>query len=63
MLSVTEFRSISLLNVVYKIITKILTTRLNSVLDSLIDNSKIGFIADKYILVGTAAAQDYACLG
>lgn len=60
---VRDFRPISILNVVYKIITKILTIRLTSTLDSLIDSSQTGFIAGRYILDGVAATGGYGCLG
>lgn len=38
--SVSNFRPISLLNVIYKIITKTLTQRLNSLLYNIIDKSQ-----------------------
>ena len=48
--TVGDFRPISLLNVVYTIITKILTTRLNAILDNLVDKAHSGFIKGRYIM-------------
>lgn len=55
----TGFRSISLLNIVYKIVTKILTIRLNFVLNNLADSSQSGFIEGRFILDGIAAIQEF----
>lgn len=48
--TVTDFRPISLLNMIYKTITKHFTIRLNSVLDSLIDNFQASFIVCRDML-------------
>lgn len=56
---VTGFRPISLLNIVYKIVTKILTIRLNFVLNNLADSSQSRFIEGRFILDGIAAIQEF----
>jgi hypothetical protein len=42
-----EYRPISLIHCIYKIIAKILSSRLNEVIGSLISDNHIAFIADK----------------
>lgn len=55
---VGEFRPISLLNVVYKILTKVLTNRLNTKLDLLVDKVQFGFMQGRFILDGVVIAQE-----
>lgn len=55
---VTDFRLISLLNVVYKIITKFLSERLNIVLNNLVNGSQSSFIKGRFILDGIASVQE-----
>lgn len=55
--TVSDYRPISLLNVIYKIITKVFTLKLNPLLDKLIHVSQSGFIPGRFILDVIAAAQ------
>ncbi|XP_020252248.1 uncharacterized protein LOC109829595 [Asparagus officinalis] len=55
---INDYRPVSLLNVIYKVITKVLTNRLNTKLDLLIDPLQSGFIKNRYLLDGVAAAQE-----
>jgi hypothetical protein len=48
--TIKQFRSICLLNVIYKIITKTLTIRLTSVIDKVISPYQIAFIPSRNIL-------------
>lgn len=56
--AVIGFGPISLLNVIYKIITKTLTQRLNPVLCEITDKSQYGFIPGRFILDGVAVGQE-----
>ncbi|XP_020272038.1 uncharacterized protein LOC109847206 [Asparagus officinalis] len=56
--TVNDYRPISLLNVIYKIITKVLTNRLNPKLEMLIDPMQSGFIKNRFLLDGVVAAQE-----
>lgn len=51
-LSFGEFRPISLINSLYKIISKILANRLKSVIDSIIGSEQSAFISNRNILDG-----------
>ena len=46
---VYDFRTISLCNVIYKIITKVVANRLKPMLNSIISETKSAFIADRLI--------------
>lgn len=59
---VTDFRPISLLNVVYKIVIEIFTIRLNFVLNDLVDIARPGFIKERFILDGIVSIQEFVCL-
>lgn len=52
----SDFRSTSLLNMVYN---EILTTRLNSILNNLIDIAQSGFIKGRFVLNETAYTQEF----
>lgn len=56
--SVSDYRPISLLNVIYEIITKVLTNRLNPLMDILINKAQTGFILERFILDGIVVAQE-----
>ncbi|GKE00354.1 RNA-directed DNA polymerase, eukaryota [Tanacetum coccineum] len=49
---VTDFRPISLIGSVYKVVTKILANRLSSVISDLVSESQSAFIANRQILDG-----------
>ena len=55
---VCEFRPISLLNVVIKIITKVLANRLHPRIRLLIDQVESAFIKNMYILDSFACARE-----
>lgn len=56
--SISDFRPISLLNGVYKIVTKVLANRLGKVIQSLIDPIQSAFLAGKSTLHSVATAQE-----
>jgi hypothetical protein len=56
--NIRQFRSICLLNVVYKIITKTLTLRLNKVPNKLISPNQTAFIPRRYILDGVVIIHE-----
>lgn len=56
--TIKQFRTICLLNVVYKIITKILTLRLNKVADKVIIPNQSAFVPGRYILDGVAIIHE-----
>ncbi|GJQ99376.1 RNA-directed DNA polymerase, eukaryota [Tanacetum coccineum] len=49
---VTDFRPISLIGSVYKVITKILANRLSTVISDLVSNTQSAFVKDRQILDG-----------
>nr|GFA16594.1 RNA-directed DNA polymerase, eukaryota [Tanacetum cinerariifolium] len=49
---VTDFRPISLIGSVYKVVTKILAKRLTTVISGLISNTQSAFVANRHILDG-----------
>nr|GFA15080.1 RNA-directed DNA polymerase, eukaryota [Tanacetum cinerariifolium] len=49
---VTDFRPISLIGSVYKVVTKILANRLTTVISVLISNTQSAFVANRHILDG-----------
>nr|GEV77415.1 RNA-directed DNA polymerase, eukaryota, reverse transcriptase zinc-binding domain protein [Tanacetum cinerariifolium] len=49
---VTDFRPISLIGSVYKVVTKILANRLTTVISGLISNTQSAFVANRHILDG-----------
>lgn len=55
---VSKFRPISILNVVYKIITKVFTNRLNGILSQLIDPMQSSFIQGRFIMDGIVVTQE-----
>jgi len=62
-LELGDFRPISLLNSLSKIIAKVLIARLASVIDTLIDPNQAAFIKVRNILDSVASAQEivHAC--
>nr|GEZ16231.1 RNA-directed DNA polymerase, eukaryota [Tanacetum cinerariifolium] len=50
---VTDFRPISFIGSVYKVVTKILTNRLSMVISDLVSDSQSAFVANRQILDGT----------
>ena len=56
--NVKQFRSICLLNVIYKIITKVLTLRLTRVVNKVISPFQTAFIPGRNILEGVVIAQE-----
>lgn len=55
---VTQFRPISLLNEIYKIVSKVLANGLNAKISLLIDVAQTTFIKDRYILGSVATTQE-----
>nr|GEW11735.1 RNA-directed DNA polymerase, eukaryota [Tanacetum cinerariifolium] len=49
---VTDFRSISLIGCVYKVVTKILANRLATVISNLVSNIQLAFVANRQIIDG-----------
>nr|GFA64486.1 RNA-directed DNA polymerase, eukaryota [Tanacetum cinerariifolium] len=49
---VTDFRPISLIGSIYKVVTKILANRLTTVISCLISNTQSAFVANRHILDG-----------
>ena len=56
---VTDFRPISLIGSVYKVVTKILANRLSSVISDLVSESQSAFIANRQILDGPFILMKY----
>lgn len=55
---IKDYRPISLLNCVYKLITKVLTTRLEKFIQRLIGQTKNAFLKGRFFLDGVVAAQE-----
>ena len=55
---ITNYRSISLLNCIYKIASGIIANRIKSTLQKLIHTDQTGFIADRYIGENTRLVYD-----
>ncbi|KAL0336501.1 UNVERIFIED_CONTAM: Retrovirus-related Pol polyprotein from type-2 retrotransposable element R2DM [Sesamum radiatum] len=56
--SVTDYRSISCCNVIYKVITKIIADRLSPALEQLIDSSQAAFVGGRNITDNIFLAQE-----
>ena len=57
--SFNEYRPISLIGCMYKIIAKLLANRLRKVMSALIDERQTAFIKDRHILHGTLISMRY----
>jgi Reverse transcriptase (RNA-dependent DNA polymerase) len=55
---ITNYRSISLINYSFKIITKLLAGRLATVMDSLLDYSQTAYIKGRYIMDNVVCAHE-----
>lgn len=56
--TVEDYRPISLLNEIYKIVTKVIASHLNSVITKLVDESQFAFIKGRSSLQSVALAQE-----
>ncbi|CAA0825525.1 Unknown protein [Striga hermonthica] len=56
--SIKEFRPISLLNVVYKLVTKVLTTKMKRLMPLLIGPTQVSFIPGRHITDNIVIAQE-----
>lgn len=53
-----DFRPISLIGSVYKILPKVLTKRFNKVIDKLVDYEQMGFVKGRQIMDGMLIANE-----
>lgn len=57
-ISLSEYMHISLIGLVYKILSKILAARLSRVIDNVISTNQSAFVGDRYILYGVVILNE-----